>query len=256
MGELIERNGLEPASFVSVIFTCTDDLDAQFPAVAARELGLDRVPLLCNREMDVPGAMERVIRVLAHYYAPGRPRARPRLPRRDAEAARRPAFRTIGRVTVTFAQKLAAIPGYTAGRPRRQGAGGDRRLRHRPARLERVALGAAPGGRRGDRARGRAPRTATRTRPRPCCGGGSPSATRPTPAQVAVANGSCEILLAAALALCEPGAEIVYAWPSFSIYPYLAPLSGAREIRVAARRRATSTTSTRCSPRSPRRPSC
>jgi histidinol-phosphate aminotransferase len=52
------------------------------------------------------------------------------------------------------------------------------------------------------------------------------------PAQVAVANGSCEILLAAALALCEPGAELVYAWPSFSIYPYLAPLSGAREIRV------------------------
>jgi chorismate mutase len=71
MGELIERNGLGPSSFVSVIFTCTDDLDAQFPAVAARELGLDRVPLLCNREMDVPGAMERVIRVLAHYYAPG-----------------------------------------------------------------------------------------------------------------------------------------------------------------------------------------
>jgi chorismate mutase len=70
MRDLIDRNGLEPSSFVSVIFTCTDDLDAQFPAVAARELGLDRVPLLCNREMDVPGAMARVIRVLAHYYAP------------------------------------------------------------------------------------------------------------------------------------------------------------------------------------------
>jgi chorismate mutase len=70
MSELIDRNGLEPSSFVSVIFTCTDDLNAQFPAVAARELGLNRVPLLCNREMDVPGAMERVIRVLAHYHAP------------------------------------------------------------------------------------------------------------------------------------------------------------------------------------------
>lgn len=70
MNELMQRNGLEPASFVSVIFTCTDDLNAEFPAVAARELGLDRVPLLCNREIDVPGAMERVIRVLAHYYAP------------------------------------------------------------------------------------------------------------------------------------------------------------------------------------------
>ncbi|HLM32042.1 MAG TPA: chorismate mutase [Solirubrobacterales bacterium] len=69
MGALIERNGLEPAGFVSVIFTCTDDLDAEFPAVAAREMGFAHVPLLCNREMDVPGAMERVIRVLAHYYA-------------------------------------------------------------------------------------------------------------------------------------------------------------------------------------------
>jgi histidinol-phosphate aminotransferase len=52
------------------------------------------------------------------------------------------------------------------------------------------------------------------------------------PGQIAVANGSCEFLLAAAAALCEPGDEVVYAWPSFSIYPYVAPLSGAREIRV------------------------
>jgi histidinol-phosphate aminotransferase len=52
------------------------------------------------------------------------------------------------------------------------------------------------------------------------------------PARVAVGNGSCEILLAAAEALCEPGAEILFAWPAFSIYPHLAALSGAREIRV------------------------
>jgi histidinol-phosphate aminotransferase len=52
------------------------------------------------------------------------------------------------------------------------------------------------------------------------------------PARVAVGNGSCEILLAAAEALCEPGAELLFAWPSFSIYPHLAALSGAREIRV------------------------
>ena len=53
-----------------------------------------------------------------------------------------------------------------------------------------------------------------------------------SPADVALANGSCEILLAAAMALGEPGAEIAFGWPSFSMYPYLAPLSGAREIRV------------------------
>src|SRR5207342_3767538 len=53
------------------------------------------------------------------------------------------------------------------------------------------------------------------------------------PSRVAVGNGSCEILLAAAEALCEPGAEILYAWPAFSMYPYLPALTGAREIRVA-----------------------
>jgi histidinol-phosphate aminotransferase len=52
------------------------------------------------------------------------------------------------------------------------------------------------------------------------------------PARIAVSNGSCEILLAAALALCEPGDEILYSWPSFSMYPHLPALSGAREIRV------------------------
>jgi histidinol-phosphate aminotransferase len=52
------------------------------------------------------------------------------------------------------------------------------------------------------------------------------------PAGISVGNGSCEILLAAAVALCEPEAEIVFGWPAFSIYPHLAALSGAREIRV------------------------
>ena len=70
MSGLLERNDLAPDRLVSVIFTCTDDLDAEFPAVAARELGLDRVPLICGREMKVPGAMERVIRVLVHFYGP------------------------------------------------------------------------------------------------------------------------------------------------------------------------------------------
>ena len=51
-------------------------------------------------------------------------------------------------------------------------------------------------------------------------------------ARVAVGNGSCDILLAAADAMLEPGAEVVYAWPSFSIYPHLAAMSGARAIEV------------------------
>jgi len=68
--ELMTRNGLEPEAIVSCIFTATDDLDAEFPAVAARRLGLAHVPLLCTREIAVPSAMERVIRALVHYYAP------------------------------------------------------------------------------------------------------------------------------------------------------------------------------------------
>ncbi len=68
--ELMDRNALEPEAMVSCIFTVTADLDAEFPAVAARRLGLNQVPLLCTREMPVPGAMERVIRALVHYYAP------------------------------------------------------------------------------------------------------------------------------------------------------------------------------------------
>jgi chorismate mutase len=69
MGEIMERNTLEPRSVVSCIFTATRDLNAEFPAVAARALGFDRVPLLCAQEIPVPQSMPRVIRVLIHYYA-------------------------------------------------------------------------------------------------------------------------------------------------------------------------------------------
>jgi chorismate mutase len=67
---LIDRNRLEPEDMVSCLFTTTDDLDAEFPAVAARRLGLDQVPLLCCREIPVPGSMPRVIRVMLYFYAP------------------------------------------------------------------------------------------------------------------------------------------------------------------------------------------
>jgi chorismate mutase len=70
MRELLDRNALAPEAMVSVIFTATDDLDAEFPAAAARAVGLDAVPLLCCRELPVPGGMERVIRAMVHYYAP------------------------------------------------------------------------------------------------------------------------------------------------------------------------------------------
>jgi chorismate mutase len=70
MRALMERNRLEPEAMVSCLFTTTDDLDAEFPAVAARRLGLTNVPLLCCREIPVPGSMPRVIRVMLHFYGP------------------------------------------------------------------------------------------------------------------------------------------------------------------------------------------
>jgi chorismate mutase len=70
MRELMSRNDLTPERMVSCIFTSTHDLNAEFPAVAARNLGLEGVPLLCAEEIDVPGAMPSVIRTLVHYYAP------------------------------------------------------------------------------------------------------------------------------------------------------------------------------------------
>lgn len=66
LGELMARNEVAPDQIISIVFTATPDLTAQFPAVAARSLGLDSVALLCATEMSVPGAPERCVRVLVH----------------------------------------------------------------------------------------------------------------------------------------------------------------------------------------------
>ena len=72
MRELLDRNELAAGDLVSCIFTLTPDLDAEFPAVAARRMGLSRVPLMCAQEIGVPGAMQSVIRVMIHAYADAR----------------------------------------------------------------------------------------------------------------------------------------------------------------------------------------
>jgi histidinol-phosphate aminotransferase len=134
-------------------------------------------------------------------------------------------------VSVTFAEKLARMPSYQAGVPTgkapeavvaegiAQLASNESPYPPHPAVVEAISRAASAANRYPD-----------------------PDATllcqriadrhETEPARVAVGNGSCEILLAAAVALCEPGAEILFAWPSFSIYPHLAALSGAREVRV------------------------
>ena len=134
-------------------------------------------------------------------------------------------------MTITFAEKLARMPGYQAGVPTGQApeaiasgniaqlASNESPFPPHPKVVEAIQQTATAMNRYPDP-------DATLLRRR--------LAERydTEPARIAVANGSCEILLAAAEALCEPGAEIVYAWPSFSMYPYLPALTGAREIRV------------------------
>lgn len=64
--EVLERNHVDPADLISIVFTATPDLTAEFPAYAARTMGLTDVPLLCTTEIAVPGSMPRVLRLLAH----------------------------------------------------------------------------------------------------------------------------------------------------------------------------------------------
>jgi histidinol-phosphate aminotransferase len=134
-------------------------------------------------------------------------------------------------MTVTFAEKLARMPGYQAGVPTGQApeaiaageiaqlASNESPIPPHPAVVEAIEAAAKAMNRYPD-----PDATLLRRRIAERC--------ETEPGRVAVGNGSCEILLAAADALCEPGAEILYAWPAFSMYPYLPALTGAREIRV------------------------
>ena len=67
--EVMTRNKLSQADVISVVFSATPDLDAEFPALAARKLGFQDVPLLCCAEIDVPGALLRVVRLMMHVEA-------------------------------------------------------------------------------------------------------------------------------------------------------------------------------------------
>lgn len=64
--KVLNANELKPDDLISVLFTATGDLNSEFPAVAGRQLGLSDVPLICAKEMDVPGSLPRVVRVMMH----------------------------------------------------------------------------------------------------------------------------------------------------------------------------------------------
>ena len=129
-------------------------------------------------------------------------------------------------MALEFAERIRRIPVYPVA------SGYDLGRRHRDARVQRVA------------ASRRCPRSSRR---RQRVLGGAHRYPDPSyaplrqalsdrygipPTRIALGNGSCDILLAAGEALLEPGAEVVYAWPAFSVYPHLAAASGARAIEV------------------------
>lgn len=64
--EILKSNALTPDEVISILFTASPDLNAAFPAAFAREVGFESVPLICAVEIDVPGALERTIRIMAH----------------------------------------------------------------------------------------------------------------------------------------------------------------------------------------------
>ena len=193
----------------------------------------------------MPRSLPRVIRVLIHYYAEEdhepqhvylgeaarcAPTCRPRSRRAQAHAARRAAAvgrGTIGAMAIEFSERIRRIPVYPA-------AGGYAEQ----APLVRLAsnespLSAAAGGARGDRARAGHAQPLPRPVQLAAARAPEPIATTCPRSRIAIGNGSCDILLAAGEALLEPGAELVYAWPSFSVYPHLAAASGARAVTVA-----------------------
>ncbi len=86
--EMVRQNGVEPDEIAAVLFTCTDDLTSGFPAEAGRALGWSAVPLLTAREVDVPGALQRCVRVLILWNTPRSQEEIAHVYLRDAEGLR------------------------------------------------------------------------------------------------------------------------------------------------------------------------
>ena len=148
--EMLERNAIDHDDLVSIIFTATDDITAEFPATAARALGLGDVPLLCARELgDRARQAARDPRDDALLRRPAAQRAAPRVPRRRAHAPRRPSRLTVaGRVAVVGTGLIGGSIGLALARARL------RRRRVRPRR-------GSP--RRGPRSSARSPRSRRRS---------------------------------------------------------------------------------------------
>ncbi len=259
---LLAENGIDPADIASIIFTVTADLNAQFPALAARELGLQQVPLLCAREIDVPGSQPRCIRVLMHVNTT-RTQAEMRHVYLGEAKALRPDLPGNGPAGSPPSGKAGAGAGNGAG-PVSQESSGDALLEPRPRRAVSAIEPYEPGKpidavRRelgltdvvklasNENPLGPSPRAAAAVRE-----AAAQLHLYPDDAsvhlrkalgrrlslpveQLIVANGSDGIIKLIAETYLEPGDEIVCAEPTFSQYAYAARLMGAREVTVPLR---------------------
>ena len=89
LSKMLSENNFMVDEIASIIFSATKDLNAEFPAVAARELGWNDTPLLCTNEIDVPGSLPRCIRVLLHVNTDKNPREIKHIYLKDAQKLRR-----------------------------------------------------------------------------------------------------------------------------------------------------------------------
>src|SRR5690606_25042080 len=239
---LLAENQIDPEDIASIIFTVSSDLNAQFPALAAREMGLHQVPLLCAQEIDVPGSQSRCIRVLMHVNTHRRQAEMRHVYLREARALRPdlPGNGAAARDGAPAGQQdgpprprpaLARIEPYQPGKPidevkRELGlddvvklASNENPLGPSPKAVQALKgaldqLHIYPDGAFVDLRQALSRRV------------GLP------PEQIIVGNGSDGIIKLLAEAYLEPGDEIVCAQPTFSQYAFAARLMGAREVLV------------------------
>src|SRR5690554_2492539 len=232
--EILRRNRLDPAELATIFFTVTDDLTESFPAEAARRLGLDLVPVLCSREIPVPGSLPRCIRVLVQVNTERSQAEMEHVYLRDAVALRPDLVaETQGPTEPPLRPEVHRIKPYQPGRSleevrRELGleqvvklASNENPLGPSPRALEALSRpGFLEGLHRYPDASFRALREALAQR------------HGLAPDQVVVGNGSDELLKLLGEAYLRPGDEVVLGSPSFSEYSYVARLMGAQEVLV------------------------
>lgn len=250
---LLAENQLELESIASIIFTVTGDLNAQFPALAARELGLHHVPLLCAQEIGVPGSQPRCIRVLMHVNTTKSQKEMRHVYLREARALR-PDLPGNGAVPDTGATPAGASEGqgalassaYVGPRPRPAIARIEPYEPGKPIDEVRRELGLTDIIKLASNENPLGPSPKAMEAARDALSqlhiypDGSASALREALSrklglpmeQLLVGNGSDGIIKLLAEAYLEPGDEIVCAQPTFSQYAFAARLMGAREVLV------------------------